>query len=157
MRVHESILAGQPLPEAIRQDPGIWEQRFASIRHFESHLARNGTTVVKIFLHLSKEEQRKRFLERIDTPEKHWKFNAGDVRERGHWDAYQAAYAAMLAATSTDEAPWHVIPADDKKNARLFVSEVLIDALSKLPLAYPVPSESAESLAALRAQLVAEG
>lgn len=157
VRVHESILAGQPLPDAIRDAPDIWEQRFTSIRDFEAHLARNGTTVVKIFLHLSKEEQRARFLERIDNPEKHWKFNAGDVRERGHWDAYQVAYAEMLAATSTDDAPWHVIPADDKKNARLFVSEVLIDALVKMPLAYPGASESAESLAALRAQLVAEG
>lgn len=157
VRVHDSILAGQPLPAAIRQAPDIWEHRFASIRDFEAHLARNGTTVVKIFLHLSKEEQRTRFLERIDDPEKHWKFNAGDVRERGHWDAYQAAYAEMLAATSTDEAPWHAIPADDKKNARLFVSEVLIEALSKLPLAYPVASESSDSLAVLRAQLVAEG
>jgi polyphosphate kinase 2 (PPK2 family) len=141
----------------VRRAPDIWAQRFTSIRDFEAHLARNGTTVVKIFLHLSKEEQRTRFLERIDDPEKHWKFNAGDVRERGHWDAYQAAYAEMLAATSTDHAPWHVIPADDKKNARLFVSEVLIEALGKLPLAYPAASESAESLAALRAQLVAEG
>ncbi len=156
VRVHQSILARQPLPDGIREAPDIWEQRFASIRHFEQHLARNGTRVVKCFLHLSKEEQRVRFLERIADPEKHWKFNAGDVRERGHWAAYQAAYTEMLAATSTEEAPWYAIPADDKKNARLFISEVLIRALEDLPLAFPDASESPESLAALRKQLMAE-
>jgi PPK2 family polyphosphate:nucleotide phosphotransferase len=156
VRVHESILQGQPLPDEIRAAPDIWDQRFASIRDFEQHLSRNGTRIVKFFLHLSKEEQRVRFLERIDDPEKHWKFNAGDVRERGHWDAYQHAYAEMLSATSTTEAPWYAIPADGKKNARLFISEVLIRTLEEMPLAFPAASESAESLAALRAQLMAE-
>jgi PPK2 family polyphosphate:nucleotide phosphotransferase len=156
VRVHEAILRGQPLPEEIRAAKDIWEQRFTSIRDFEQHLARNGTRVVKFFLHLSKEEQRVRFLERIDDPEKHWKFNAGDVRERGHWDAYQHAYTEMLSATSTADAPWYAIPADGKKNARLFISEVLIQTLEALPLEFPAASETAESLAALRAQLMAE-
>lgn len=157
VRVHRAILDAQPLPEEIRSAPDIWEQRFRSIRHFEDHLVRNGTRVIKFFLHVSKEEQRKRFLERIDDPEKQWKFSSGDVRERGYWDAYQAAYAEALAATSTEAAPWYAIPADDKKNARLFISEVLIDALGALPLSFPVATETTESLAALRAQLVAEG
>ncbi len=157
VRVHRAILDAQPLPEEIRSAPDIWEQRFRSIRHFEDHLVRNGTKVVKFFLHLSKEEQRKRFLDRIDDPQKQWKFSSGDVRERGHWDAYQVAYAEALAATSTPAAPWYAIPADDKKNARLFISEVLIQALNALPLSFPAATETVESLAALRAQLVAEG
>ncbi len=157
VRVHPEILARQPLPEKIRDSEEIWGDRFKSIRHFEQHLARNGTRIVKFFLHLSKEEQRTRFLERIDDPEKQWKFSAGDVRERGHWDAYQAAYAETLAATSTEEAPWYAIPADGKKNARLLISEVLIRTLEELPLRFPAGTETPDSLAALRAQLVAEG
>lgn len=157
VRVHRDILERQPLPDKVREAEDIWAERFRSIRHFEQHLARNGTRIVKFFLHLSKEEQRTRFLERIDDPEKQWKFSAGDVRERGHWDAYQHAYAEALAATSTDDAPWYAIPADGKKNARLLISEVLIQTLEALPLRFPAGSESPESLAALRAQLVAEG
>ena len=157
VRVHSDILARQPLPESIRAADDIWAQRYRSIRHFEQHLVRNGTRIVKFFLHLSKEEQRTRFLERIDDPEKQWKFSAGDVRERGHWDEYQHAYAETLAETTTDEAPWYAIPADGKKNARLLISEVLIRTLEALPLKFPAATESPEALAALRAQLLAEG
>jgi PPK2 family polyphosphate:nucleotide phosphotransferase len=157
VRVHRDILDRQPLPEKIGESADIWAERYRSIRHFEQHLVRNGTRIVKFFLHLSKEEQRTRFLERIDDPEKQWKFSAGDVRERGHWDAYQQAYGETIAATSTDDAPWYAIPADGKKNARLFISEVLIRTLEALPLAFPAATETPEALAALRAQLVAEG
>lgn len=157
VRVHREILDHQPLPEKIRSSDDIWADRYRSIRHFEQHLVRNGTRIVKFFLHLSKEEQRTRFLERIDDPEKQWKFSAGDVRERGHWDAYQQAYAETIAATSTDDAPWYAIPADGKKNARLLISEVLIRTLEELPLKFPAATETPEALAALRAQLVAEG
>ena len=108
-----------------------------SIREHEAHLTRNGTAIVKFFLHVSKEEQRDRFLERIDQPEKNWKFSMGDVEERGRWDDYMHAYEEMLAATSTAAAPWYVIPADDKKNARLIISTVINRTLESLKLAYP--------------------
>ncbi len=156
VRVHPAILAGQPLPDEIRESPGIWQQRYRSINDFESHLVRNGTRVVKFFLHLSKEEQRVRFLERIDDPEKQWKFSEADVKERGHWDRYQEVYGEMIGATSTAEAPWWVIPADNKKTARLLISSVLIRELAALPLRFPAGSETSERLAALRAQLEAE-
>ncbi len=156
VRVHRGILENQPLPESIRSAPDIWEQRFRSMRDFEAHLTRNGTRIVKFFLHMSKEEQRERFIARIDDPEKQWKFSAGDVRERGHWEEYQSAYAEVLAATSTTDAPWYAIPADSKKNARLLMSEVLIRTLEALPLKFPAGSETPESLAALRQQLLAE-
>ena len=157
VRVHGDILARQPLPESIRSADDIWAQRYRSIRHFEQHLVRNGTRIVKFFLHLSKEEQRVRFIERIDDPEKQWKFSAGDVRERGHWVEYQRAYAETIAETTSDEAPWYAIPADGKKNARLLISEVLIRTLEAMPLKFPASTESPEALAALRAQLLAEG
>src|SRR5882762_3339366 len=110
----------------------VWDQRFRSIADLERHLHDNGTRIVKFFLHLSKEEQRKRFLARIDEPDKNWKFNAGDVEERGFWKDYMHAYEQCLAATSTKDAPWYAVPADDKENARLIVSKILVDTLEGL-------------------------
>jgi PPK2 family polyphosphate:nucleotide phosphotransferase len=138
VRVHPEYLAGQRLPA--EPPPGskeFWQQRLRSIREHEAHLARNGTAIVKFFLHVSKEEQRQRFLDRIDHPEKNWKFCVGDVQERGHWDEYMHAYEQALGATSTAEAPWYVIPADDKKNARLIMSGVINRTLESLGLQYP--------------------
>jgi PPK2 family polyphosphate:nucleotide phosphotransferase len=138
VRVHPEYLAAQRLPET--PAPGskeFWEQRMRSIREYEAHLARSGTTIVKFFLHVSKEQQRVRFIERIDHPEKNWKFNLGDVEERQHWDAYMHAYEQALSATSTRDAPWYVVPADDKKNARLIMSAVINKTLESLDLAYP--------------------
>ncbi len=138
VRVHPEYLAAQRLPAEPRPDSKeFWQQRMRSIRDHEAHLARNGTVIVKFFLHVSKDEQRERFLERIDHAEKNWKFSAGDVQERAHWDAYMHAYAEALSATSTRESPWYVIPADDKKNARLIMSTVINRTLESLDLAYP--------------------
>ncbi len=138
VRVHPEFLDGQHLPGEIVED-NIWKRRYQSIVDFERHLHRNGTRVVKFFLHLSKDEQRKRFLARIDDPEKNWKFGERDVTERGRWNDYMRAYEQCLEATSTDEAPWHVVPADDKKNARLIVSQVLLDTMTRLKMRFPAP------------------
>ncbi len=119
VRVHPEILAGQKLPDDGRKGEEFWQHRYRSINDLEKHLHRNGTRIVKIFLHLSKEEQRRRFLARIDDPDKNWKFGATDVEERGCWKDYRRAYEACLGATSTTHAPWYVVPADDKENARL--------------------------------------
>jgi PPK2 family polyphosphate:nucleotide phosphotransferase len=138
VRVHPEYLEGQRLPAEPR--PGsreFWQQRMDSIREHEGHLARNGTAIVKFFLHVSKDEQRQRFLDRIDHPEKNWKFSLGDVQERQHWDDYMHAYEQALGATSTAAAPWYVIPADDKKNARLIMSDVINRTLESLGLEYP--------------------
>lgn len=138
VRVHPEFLATQRLPDAPR--PGtkeFWKQRMESVRGYESHLACNGTAIVKFFLHVSREEQLERFLERIDHPEKNWKFNIGDVQERQHWDEYMHAYEEALSATSTAQAPWYVVPADDKKNARLIISAVINRTLESLDLSYP--------------------
>jgi PPK2 family polyphosphate:nucleotide phosphotransferase len=137
VRVHPEILRSQGLPEELRDEKTIWEERYRSIVDLESHLYRNGTRTVKIFLHLSKEEQRKRFLGRIDAPDKNWKFNLSDIHERKYWKHYMEAYEACLHATSTHHAPWHVVPADDKENARLIVSQIVLDALNALKMAYP--------------------
>ncbi len=157
VRVHPGILQAQRLPTALLGDPGIWEGRYQSIRDFEGHLARNGTTTVKFFLHISKEEQRKRFLARIDEPEKNWKFALGDVEERAHWEAYMSAYEACISATSTGAAPWYVVPADHKKSARLIVSDVIAETLRAMNLAYPaVSDERRRELQAIRAVLAEE-
>jgi PPK2 family polyphosphate:nucleotide phosphotransferase len=137
VRVHPQILAAQRLPEGSVESRDFWEGRMRSIRDHEAHLHRNGTRVVKFFLHVSREEQRKRFLDRIDHPDKNWKFNLGDVEERGYWDDYMRAYEQALSATSTTDSPWYVIPADDKKNARLLVSQVVNQTLESLGLEYP--------------------
>lgn len=154
VRVHPELLRAQGLsPEAGKGD-ALWADRFRSIVDAETHLHRNGTRILKFFLHLSKDEQRERFLARIDEPEKNWKFSASDVKERGHWDDYQKAYAAALGATSTDEAPWFVVPADDKKNARLIISEIIVDTLKGLGLSYPTTSaKRRQELKQIRRQL----
>jgi PPK2 family polyphosphate:nucleotide phosphotransferase len=137
VRVHPEILRSQGLSEELRNRETIWEDRYRSIVDLESHLYRNRTRIVKVFLHLSKEEQRKRFLERIDHPDKNWKFSLADIHERKYWTHYMEAYEACLRSTSTHHAPWYVVPADDKENARLIVSQIVLDALNELKMAYP--------------------
>jgi PPK2 family polyphosphate:nucleotide phosphotransferase len=137
VRVHPEILHAQAIPNELVDEKTIWDQRYRSILNLEEHLSRNGTRIVKFFLHVSKEEQRKRFLKRIDEPDKNWKFNIGDIEERSCWKHYMKAYAACLSATSTSRAPWYVVPADDKPNARLIISAILLDALRGLKLEYP--------------------
>jgi PPK2 family polyphosphate:nucleotide phosphotransferase len=151
VRVHPEILRGENLPDGGKQ---VWDHRFRSIRDFERHLCANGTSVVKFFLHLSKEEQRKRFLARIDEPDKNWKFQASDVEERKFWKEYMHAYQEALAATSTRHAPWYVVPADDKENARLIVSQIILDTLESLKMRYPPASpERQRELQAIRRRL----
>src|ERR1035438_6133827 len=137
VRVHPGILRNQGLPEDLRDEKTIWKERYRSITDLEQHLYRNGTRVVKFFLHLSKDEQRRRFLERIDEPDKNWKFSLADIHERKYWKHYMRAYEDCLTATSTHEAPWFVVPADDKDDARLIVSRIVLDALNGLKMAYP--------------------
>lgn len=137
VRVHPEILAGQGLSAELFDEKTLWKERYRSIVDFERHLHRNGTRIVKVFLHLSMDEQRKRFLDRIDEPEKNWKFSLADIKERKFWKRYMKAYEACLKATSTDYAPWYIVPADDKENARLIVSQIVLDALNELKMAYP--------------------
>ncbi|HUY82579.1 MAG TPA: ADP-polyphosphate phosphotransferase [Acidobacteriaceae bacterium] len=137
VRVHPEILRNQGLPEELRDEKTIWEDRCRSIVDMEKHLHRNGTKIVKMFLHLSEEEQRKRFLARIDEPDKNWKFSLADIHERKYWKDYVKAYEDCLHATSTHHAPWYIVPADDKENARLIVSRIVLDALKGLKMAYP--------------------
>ena len=141
VRVHPEILRSQGLPETLRDEKDFWQKRFDSIVDLEKHLHRNGTQTVKIFLHLSYEEQRRRFLERIDEPEKNWKFSTSDIEERKYWKNYMKAYEGCLRATSTHHAPWYVVPADDKENARLIVSQIVLDALGALKMTYPRATE----------------
>jgi PPK2 family polyphosphate:nucleotide phosphotransferase len=137
VRVHPAILKAQRIPAALIDRDTIWSHRFESIVNLEKHLHRSGTKIVKFFLHLSKEEQRKRFLKRIDDPQKNWKFSQADVEERKYWAQYMQAYEACLSATSTRIAPWYVVPADDKANARLIVSRIVLNTFRDLRLAYP--------------------
>jgi PPK2 family polyphosphate:nucleotide phosphotransferase len=137
VRVHPEILRNQGLSEELRDEKTIWEERYRSIVDLENHLYRNGTRILKFFLHLSKDEQRKRFLERIDEPDKNWKFSLADIHERKYWKDYVHAYEECLNATSTRHAPWYVVPADDKENARLIVSQIVLDTLNDLKMAYP--------------------
>lgn len=141
VRVHQNILQGQQLPEHIKNDPNIWNQRFEQIRNFEKYMSENGIHVLKFFLNVSKEEQKERFLERINTPEKHWKFSASDVRERGFWDDYMRAYEDALEKTSTADSPWFVVPADKKWFTRLAVSEIIIKKMQELNMQYPIVTE----------------
>jgi PPK2 family polyphosphate:nucleotide phosphotransferase len=136
VRVHPEILANQRLPPAL-VTKDIWKERFQDIRGFERYLARNGVAILKFFLHVSKEEQKKRFLERIEEPEKNWKFSRSDVKEREHWDDYMEAYEDMIRNTATKAAPWYVVPADNKWFARIVVAAAVIDALDSLDLKYP--------------------
>jgi len=137
VRVHPEILSVQGIPDELFHGGKVWEHRFRSIVDMEQHLYCNGTRIVKFFLHLSKEEQQKRFLDRIDAPTKNWKFSVADVEERKYWKEYMLAYESCLGATSTKHAPWYVVPADDKKNARLIVSELILKTLTELKLSYP--------------------
>lgn len=137
VRVHPEYLNAQRLPADNVGSKEFWDDRLRSIRQYEAHLHRNGTRIVKFFLHVSLEEQRRRFLDRIDHPEKNWKFSRTDVDERGHWDAYMRAYEQAMSATSTENSPWYVIPADDKKNARLLISQIVNDTLASMDLHYP--------------------
>jgi PPK2 family polyphosphate:nucleotide phosphotransferase len=151
VRVHPEILRSQALPDEILSDPNIWKRRFQSMVDLENHLYHNGTRILKFFLHISKEEQRKRFLKRIEEPDKNWKFEFGDVEERNFWKQYRQAYEDCLSATSMRRAPWYVVPADDKKNARLIISAAIVAALRELKMSYPRPtSESRRKLAAMR-------
>jgi len=154
VRVHKEILASEGLPDLPRDGDKIWKERYQAIGNLERHLHCNGTRVVKFFLHLSKEEQRKRFLARIDEPEKNWKFSTADLQERAYWDKYMEAYEDALRHTSTEDSPWYAIPADDKKNARLFVSQVILDTLEGLKMSYPkVDDKRRRELLELRKQL----
>lgn len=139
VRVHPEILRNEGLPDKLLDEKNIWDERFRSIVDLEHHLHRNGTRIIKIFLHLSKEEQRKRFLKRLEDPEKNWKFSLADIHERHFWKDYTKAYEACLGATSSRHAPWYIVPADDKENARLMVSRIVLDAFKDLDLAYPKP------------------
>jgi PPK2 family polyphosphate:nucleotide phosphotransferase len=153
VRVHPKLLAKQKLPPQL-VTKRIWDERFADIRNFEKYLGHNGVVVRKFFLHVSKKEQRKRFLARLDKPEKNWKFSEADVRERGYWNKYQAAYEDMIRHTATKEAPWYVVPADNKWFTRLAVAAAVIDTLSSLNLRFPrVDAAKIKELAAARKSL----
>jgi PPK2 family polyphosphate:nucleotide phosphotransferase len=141
VRVHPEILRGERVPGTPFGGKAFWRGRYRSIVNLERHLYDNGTRIIKVYLHLSKEEQRKRFLERIDDSEKNWKFSLADIEERGFWKQYSKAYEECLSATSTDEAPWFVVPADDKENARLIVSQIILEALEGLKLSFPQTTE----------------
>jgi PPK2 family polyphosphate:nucleotide phosphotransferase len=157
VRVHPEILRGQCLPDGLVEERAIWQDRYRSIVDLENHLHRNGTRVIKFFLHLSEEEQRKRFLDRIDEPEKNWKFSLADIEERKFWKQYMQAYEACLGATSTRIAPWYVVPADDKKNARLIVSKIILDTFTSLKMHYPkTDAKRRQELLSIRDQLVKE-
>jgi PPK2 family polyphosphate:nucleotide phosphotransferase len=157
VRVHPQILQSQHLADDIKNDPHVWKKRFEQIRNFETHLAQNGTHILKFFLNVSKKEQKKRFLDRIAEEEKNWKFSMGDVKERGHWDDYMNAYSEAIGATSTADSPWYVIPADKKWFTRLAVSEVIVRKLESMGLHYPVVTDEHKAeLAAAKKILEAE-
>ena len=154
VRVHPEILRGEGLPDAPRGDKTVWRDRYRSIVDLERHLHVNGTRIVKFFLHLSEEEQRKRFLERIDEPEKNWKLSLADIEERKFWKRYMKAYEECLGATSTHHAPWYVVPADDKENTRLIVSQIILDTFEGLKMSYPKTSaEREQELQSIRKRL----
>jgi PPK2 family polyphosphate:nucleotide phosphotransferase len=154
VRVHPQLLRAEGLPDRPHEDKRLWHDRYRSIVGLERHLHDNGTRIVKFYLHLSKEEQRKRFLQRIDDPEKNWKFSLADVEERKFWKQYMEAYEQCLGATSTKDAPWYVVPADDKPNARLIVSRIVLDTIEGLKLAYPKTSaKHRQELLAIRERL----
>jgi PPK2 family polyphosphate:nucleotide phosphotransferase len=154
VRVHPEILDSEGLADAPRDNEAVWRDRYRSIVGLERHLHGNGTRILKFFLHLSKEEQRKRFLQRIDEPEKNWKFSLADVEERSFWKQYMKAYEECLSATSTGDAPWYIVPADDKENARLIVSRIILDTLEGLEMSYPKTSpERRQELLSIRERL----
>ena len=156
--VHPEILRSQGLPEELFNEKNIWQERYRSIVELENHLYRNGTRIIKFFLHLSEEEQRKRFLDRIDEPEKNWKFSVADIEERKLWKQYMQAYEACMSATSTKIAPWYVVPADDKENARLIISQIILDTFKALKMHYPeADAKHREELLLIRDMLMKEG
>jgi PPK2 family polyphosphate:nucleotide phosphotransferase len=155
-RVHPEILRAEALPPVLNEKT-IWQDRYRSITDLERHLHANGTRIVKFFLHLSKEEQRKRFIRRIDKPEKNWKFSPEDIEERKYWDSYMKAYENCLTATSHSYAPWYVVPADDKKNTRLIVSRIIVETLAGLDMSYPqVSAKRQQELLSIRERLVSD-
>ena len=157
VRVHPEILGSQKLPGDLSDLDAIWQQRYRSIVDLEDHLYRNGTRVIKFFLHLSEQEQRRRFLARIDNPEKNWKFSSADIKERKFWSQYMQAYEACLNATSTATAPWYVVPADDKKNARLLIANIILETYKTLKMNYPVTDDKRrQELLEIRQQLLNE-
>ncbi len=141
-RVHPEILEAERIPELPAQEDDVWKERFESILNFEKHIHRNGTRVIKIFLHMSKDEQRQRFLDRIDEEEKNWKFSQADIEERRYWNEYMKAFDSCIQNTATEHAPWYVVPADDKKNARLIVSQIILETLKDLKMSYPQTSDA---------------
>ena len=157
VRVHPEILRSQGLPDGLLNEKTIWDERYRSIVDMENHLHRNGTRIIKFFLHLSEEEQRKRFLDRIDEPEKNWKFSLADIEERKFWKQYMQAYEACLSATSTKNAPWYVVPADDKENARLIISRIVLDTFKSLEMRYPeTDAKRQQELLSIRELLIKE-
>lgn len=157
VRVHPEILNNQKLADDLIEPDTIWQQRYRSIVDLEDHLQRNGTRVIKFYLHLSEEEQRQRFLARIDNPSKNWKFGSADIDERKYWQQYMHAYEACLSATSTTTAPWFVVPADDKKNARLLIANIILDTYKSLKMRYPVTdTKRRQELLLIREQLLNE-
>jgi PPK2 family polyphosphate:nucleotide phosphotransferase len=155
VRVHPSILESQKLPNESLGKKNIWEERYQSIIDLEKHLHRNGTRIIKFFLHISKDEQRKRFLERIDAPEKNWKFSRADIEERQYWDDYMKAYEECLGTTSTKETPWYIVPADEKENAHLIISRIILDTMKKMKMSYPeTDRQRREELQLIRKTLV---
>jgi PPK2 family polyphosphate:nucleotide phosphotransferase len=142
VRVHPEELRSEALPDSRRTGKKVWRDRYRSIVDLERHLYGNGTHIVKFYLHLSKEEQRMRFLDRIEEPDKNWKFSLADITERQFWMRYMRAYEKCIGATSTLDSPWYIVPADDKKNARLIVSGILLDTLNELKMTYPKSSDS---------------
>jgi PPK2 family polyphosphate:nucleotide phosphotransferase len=155
-RVHPEILRAEGLPDLPKQDDEIWESRYRSILDIERHLHENGTRIVKFFLHISKDEQKRRFLARIDEPEKNWKFSLADIEERRYWSDYMTAYAQCIGATTKRHAPWYIVPADDKPTARLIVSQVILDTIKDLKLSFPaINEERRQELLAIRKRLLA--
>jgi PPK2 family polyphosphate:nucleotide phosphotransferase len=155
VRVHRELLLGEGLPHAPDNDKTLWHDRYRSISNLERHLHANGTRIVKFFLHLSKDEQRKRFLARIDEPDKNWKFSTTDIQERKFWKHYMKAYGECLSATSTRDSPWYIVPADDKEAARLIVSKIVLNTLEGLKMNYPkIDAKRRRELLAIRKQLV---
>ena len=154
LRVHPELLRAEALVDPPTDDEAFWHQRYRSITNLERHLHANGTRVIKFFLHLSKDEQRKRFIARIDEPDENWKFSEADIKERGFWDEYMKAYEVCLSATSTSTSPWYVVPADDKHNTRLIISQIILEAFEDLKMSYPeVSAERRRELLSIRDQL----
>jgi PPK2 family polyphosphate:nucleotide phosphotransferase len=154
VRVHPEILKGEGVPDELQGEKNIWKERYCSIVDMEKHLHRNGTRIIKFFLNISEEEQRRRFLSRIDEPAKNWKFNIADIEERKFWKQYMRAYEACISATSTKESPWYIVPSDDKENSRLIVSRIIFDTMKKLKLSFPKSDEDHEKeLGLIREQL----